>query len=179
MTSAYGWLILSSEATRLASEATRAVYTKIWEFVSHGLAYHKAFYTMHPSQNWWDKGVNASGNAHPADKVKAEANRFDLFPHVWRLATADKKKSEELFPGVTLWGVSQLFPGRGWNSKLHRREASFGSFSQLLVAFFLPLNGVQLTLKLSKINCKWKILIHVKRKHVNFEFMPQSCIHKH
>lgn len=48
MTSAYGWLVLSSEATRLASEATREVYTQIWELVSHGLAYHKPFYTMHP-----------------------------------------------------------------------------------------------------------------------------------
>lgn len=48
MTCAYGWLILSSEATRLASEATRAGYAKMWEFVSHGLAYHKPFYTMHP-----------------------------------------------------------------------------------------------------------------------------------
>lgn len=116
----------------------------------------------------WDNGVNASGNAHPADKVKAEANRFDLFlmSGDWRRRT---QKSKELFPGVTLWGVSQLFPGKGWNWKLQRREASFGSFSQLLVAFFLSLNGVQLTIKLSKINCKWKILIDVKRK-------CQSCI---
>lgn len=43
----------------------------------------------------WDKGVNASGNAHPADKGKAEANRFDLFPMSgdWRRQTRKKVKS--------------------------------------------------------------------------------------
>lgn len=32
------------------------------------------------SRSRWDKGVNASGNAHPADKVKAQANRLICFP---------------------------------------------------------------------------------------------------
>lgn len=78
------------------------------EVVSHDFSYQKPFYTLYCQEaSRRDRDVNACGNAHPEDKVKAEADPFALFP-----MSGDQQRStresDELFPGVSLWGVSQL-----------------------------------------------------------------------
>ncbi len=51
------------------------------EVVSHVISYQKPFYTLYCQEaNRRDRDVSACGNAHPADKVKAEAESLLCFP---------------------------------------------------------------------------------------------------
>lgn len=51
------------------------------EVVSHDFPYQEPFYTLYCQEaSKRDRDVNACGNAHPEDKVKAEGEPFALFP---------------------------------------------------------------------------------------------------
>lgn len=65
--------------------------------VSHGLAYQKPFYTLYLRGGPRDRGVNASGDAHPADKVREQAKHFGLFS-----MSGEARERKVVIPGVNL-----------------------------------------------------------------------------
>lgn len=75
--------------------------------VSHGLVYQEPFYTLPPRGGRRDTGVSASGDAHPADKVREQANSLVCFP---RLAREGKEKWCS-----QVWMCVTTFLGNLWN----------------------------------------------------------------
>lgn len=72
--------VLHSKATTLTSEISKTVYIKTGSRL-HDIPYQSPFYTLYCQEaSGEDRDVNACGNAHPEDKVKAEADPLLCFP---------------------------------------------------------------------------------------------------
>lgn len=134
-------VIWAQKATNLTSETTKTVYTKIWKLFLTNSLIRSLFTPCIQEASRQDRDVNASGNAHPEDKVKADADPSLCFPCL-EINVDVTRESDELFPGVSSWGASQLSLWKGCKLQLkitQKEESLFSPLGLLLVIFSLSL----------------------------------------